>query len=77
MKLELDALELGALVYVNLGFITVKHGKVVGQRITVDHNNKPSIEYNVYWFGAGDRPSETEWFPSRQVHITPDAAFKS
>lgn len=67
----------GERVYVNLGYITVKSGKVVGARSTITGNDKGVVEYLIEWFGGrGERECEQEWFHDRDVHTTAEEAFK-
>ena len=77
---EYEIIEPGTKVYVSLGYLTVKAGKVVGRRITeiLDPGGKmiPNIEYAIVWFGAGDRKVDMEFFSERYVHLTPEDAFK-
>jgi len=78
MQLSFECIQYGTGVYVQLGYLTVKHGTVVGHRITsLDtlNNTPPSIEYLIHWFGDGDRADGQEWFPSSFVKATPNEAF--
>lgn len=74
MNITVDSIDAGTKVFVKLGYITVKHGLVVGHRITVA-TEKPEVEYLVRWFGDGDRPEKQEWFASMSVCKTPEEAF--
>ena len=67
----------GERVYVNLGYITVKSGKVVGARSTLTGHEEGLVEYLIEWFGGkGERRSDQEWFQDRYVHTTAEEAFK-
>lgn len=74
MELIFDAINVGEKVFVNLGYMTVKHGLVIGHKITCI-NDETEIEYLAKWFGGGDRKDEEEWFVSRDVHKNVYSAF--
>jgi hypothetical protein len=75
LKIDIpDAIPSGTKVFIQLGSLTVKHGLVVGHRVTLA-SEKPEIEYLVRWFGAGGREPQ-EWRISRETHTTSDAAFR-
>ncbi|MDO8416256.1 MAG: hypothetical protein Q7S87_08610 [Agitococcus sp.] len=75
LKIEIDAIARTTNVFVNIGLLTVKQGRVVAHRLTIGLTEKPQIEYLVHWFGQGDRKTPEEWFPPRDVHLAADAAF--
>lgn len=75
MNISVEALESGSIVFAHLGYLTVKQGRVAGHRVTVLGGNKPAIEYLVRWFGADDRATPEDWFESKRVHQTAEAAF--
>lgn len=75
MKVTDQQLDVGTHVYASLGYMTVKAGQVNGMRTEIKGNERPSLEYWVLWFGAGDRKDQAEWIESRHVHLSPNAAF--
>lgn len=77
ITIEFEGFERGTHVYVSIGNLTVKAGKVVAHRIT-QYGHSPTalaIEYSVAWFGPEDRGANQEWIASRDVHLSPDSAF--
>lgn len=75
MKATDQQLDMGTHVYASLGHLTVKMGQVNGMRTEIKGNERPSLEYWVLWFGAGDRQAIAEWVAARNVHLSPNAAF--
>jgi hypothetical protein len=69
-------LPVGTNVFVKLGYLTVKNGRIVGERITKINGQDDVTEYYVHWYGDGDRPHSEEWFKSVDISDTPEAAFK-
>ncbi|MBX9901002.1 MAG: hypothetical protein K2Y28_09495 [Burkholderiaceae bacterium] len=76
MDIQVDAISAGTKVFVQLGYLTVKHGLVIGHRVTVSNAVKPKVEYLIRWFGHGDRKEQEEWFESARVRKTPEEAFQ-
>lgn len=74
MQITVDAHESGAIAFVQLGYLAVKQGQIVGHRVTFI-DEKPAVEYLVQWFGPGERKAPQEWFEHRFVHTSAEAAF--
>lgn len=74
MQISFDALDAGTKVFVQLGYLTVKHGQIVGHRVT-QLSGRTTVEYLVKWFGGDDRPSPQEWFDGNRVRGSAEEAF--
>jgi hypothetical protein len=76
MNIEFEAIENGAIAFVQLGYATVKQGRVVGHRVTKGRGEKVSVEYLIHWISQGDRPETEEWFGFGRVRATAEDGFK-
>lgn len=77
-ELPVNLIEEGTNVYVALGYITVKCGRICGARITYENfSGSPNVklEYKILWFGADDQSKLAEWFDRRYVFLTSNEAF--